>query len=310
MTDHETRPQIKPLHPKASGFYKSGLFSNLNKFEELEARISSLSNDKQKGDAFEVFAEAYLMTQRRNDAAQVWPLGSVPLDILNELNISIMDYGVDGIFKTQLRGLSAYQVKYRTKRPRLTWTELSTFLGHADSTSIQCRVLITNCDDLPPVLIGKERFFCIRGSDLDRLEVKDFHSIEAWLAGAAFELTRKMPLPHQVEALSKLLPAFNESDRISAIMACGTGKTLVALWVAERIQALKIIILLPSLALIRQSLHEWLHETSLPALTYLCVCSDPSVKEGNDSLATNQSDLDFEVTTATQNVRDFLDCLW
>ena len=69
----------------------------------------------------------------------------------------------------------------------------------------------------------------------------------------------------------------------------------------------KILILLPSLALLRQTLHEWLRETHLPNLAYLCVCSDPTVKEGIDALTTQQSDLDFQVSTDAASVRSFLD---
>ena len=65
--------------------------------------------------------------------------------------------------------------------------------------------------------------------------------------------------------------------------------------------------MLPSLALLRQTLHEWLRETRLPSLAYLCVCSDPTVKEGIDSLTTQQSDLDFQVSTDAASVRRFLD---
>jgi predicted helicase len=135
-------------------------------------------------------------------------------------------------------------------------------MGLADSPEIRSRVLFTNCDDLPSVLNDRQGFFCIRGSDLDRLEVDDFRAIEAWLADAAFTASRKQPLPHQMEALDALLPALETHDRVTAIMACGTGKTLVSLWVAERRQASKILVLVPSLALLRQMLHEWLRETS------------------------------------------------
>jgi superfamily II DNA or RNA helicase len=69
----------------------------------------------------------------------------------------------------------------------------------------------------------------------------------------------------------------------------------------------KILVLLPSLALLRQTLHEWLRETRLSNLAYLCVCSDPTVKEGIDALATPQSDLDFQVSTDAASVRRFLD---
>ncbi len=180
-------------------------------------------------------------------------------------------------------------------------------MGLADSPQIGSRVLITNCDELPPVLNERQGFFCIRGSDLERLELDDFRAIDAWLADSAFITSKKQPQPHQIEALDALLPALETSDRVSAIMACGTGKTLVALWVAERREANRILVLLPSLALLRQVVHEWLHESSLPSLAYLCVCSDPTVTDGLDSLATAQSDLDFQVSTDTASVRGFLD---
>ena len=295
-----------PFHPKAKEFFKAGLFSGLKSFDELEKRIATFDDDKRKGDSFEVFAEAYLATQRKHDAEKIWPLNAVPLEILRKLGFSEKDYGVDGVFKTHLGHHNAYQVKFRSLRKPLTWRELSTFTGLADSPHIHSRLLITNCDELPDVLNERQGFFCIRGSDLDRLTAEDFQAIEYWLAESAFVLPKKQPHPHQEEALAALIPALREYDRVSAIMACGTGKTLVTLWTAERLEASKILVLLPSLALLRQTLHEWLRETNFPALTYLCVCSDPTVKEDIDKLETKQADLDFEVTTNVRNVRDFL----
>jgi hypothetical protein len=61
------------IHPKAKEFEKNGLFAGLSSFEELEKRIASIPENKGKGDAFEVFAEAYLATQRKHDAHQFWP---------------------------------------------------------------------------------------------------------------------------------------------------------------------------------------------------------------------------------------------
>ncbi|MEN9573122.1 MAG: hypothetical protein RL514_977 [Verrucomicrobiota bacterium] len=297
----------KAQHPKAASFVRQRLFADVSTFAELETRIAALPEEQARGNAFEVFAEAYLATQRKHDATKVWPLGSVPSRILQSLGLAVQDYGVDGVVETALGQLNAYQVKFRTGRPALAWRELSTFMGLADSPQIVSRVLFTNCDDLPPVLNERQGFFCIRGSDLDRLEAADFQAIEAWLADAAFVAPRKQPQPHQTEALDALLPALAQHDRVSAIMACGTGKTLVALWVVERLAARRILVLLPSLALVRQTLHEWLHETSLPSLAYLCVCSDPTVKDGLDALATAQCDLDFQVTTNRASVREFLD---
>ena len=294
-------------HPKAAAFVRQSLFAAVTNFAEFEARIMALPDEQSRGDAFEVFAEAYLATQRKHDAAQVWPLASVPTKTLQTLGLATQDYGVDGVFQTLLGHFNAYQVKFRSQRPALTWRELSTFMGLADSPHIRSRVLLTNCDDLPAVLNERQGFFCIRGSDLDRLEADDFRALEAWLANAAFVAPKKQPLPHQIEGLDALLPALETHDRVSAIMACGSGKTLLALWIAERRQAARILVLVPSPALLRQILHEWLRETSLLSLAYLCVCSDPTVKEGLDSLSTAQSDLDFQVSTDAASVRGFLD---
>lgn len=297
----------KALHPKAAAFVSQNLFAGLNSFTELENRIAALPDKQSRGDAFEVFAEAYLATQRSHEAAHVWPLNAVPSTVLQQLNLASKDYGIDGVFQTQLGQLNAYQVKFRTDRPALTWRELSTFMGLADSPQIGSRVLITNCDELPSIINERQGFFCIRGSDLDRLEADDFHAIEAWLADSAFIASRKTPKQHQQEALAALLPALEQHDRVSAIMACGTGKTLVALWTVEQMQVDRVLVLVPSLALLRQLLHEWLRETSLPNLAYLCVCSDKTVTEGVDSISTAQSDLDFPVSTDAANVRGFLD---
>lgn len=294
-------------HSKTGRFVQQRLFAGLSAFVELERRIADLPDEKSRGDAFEVFTEAYLATQRKHDAETVWPLPTVPTEILSSLQLAAQDYGVDGVLKTRLGKFSAYQVKFRSGRPALTWRDLSTFMGLADSPNIHSRILLTNCDDLPSVLNDRQGFFCIRGSDLDRLEPDDFKTIEAWLADSAYQAPKKTPQPHQTEALDKILPAFQEYDHVSAIMACGTGKTLVALWVAQKMRASRILVLVPSLALLRQILHEWLRETNLPALAYLCVCSDPTVKEGLDTIDTKQSDLDFQVSTNAASVREFLD---
>lgn len=44
-------------HSRAARFIKTGIFNGLNSFSELEKRISALPLEKERGDAFEVFAE-------------------------------------------------------------------------------------------------------------------------------------------------------------------------------------------------------------------------------------------------------------
>ena len=296
-----------PKHHKTSFFLKSGLFDNLSSFADLEDRISMLPTTIDIGDAFEVFAEAYFFTQKIEQAEEVYPFKSVPSGIKEELSLGTnqQDMGVDGVYKTTSGQFNAYQAKFRTRRPSLTWREISTFMGLTDN--VNQRVLFTNCNDMPSVINDRTGFHCIRGNDLDRLEKSDFETILKWLQSGEVEVERKTPLPHQDEAIKDILTALRVEDRATALMACGTGKTLVALWVAEQMTCQSILVLLPSLTLVRQTLHEWLRETEWQHLSYLCVCSDQTVASKElDSIKVNQSDLDFAVTTDTNTVKHFL----
>jgi len=296
-----------PKHHKTSFFLEAGLFDNLSRFVELEKRISELPTTVDVGDAFEVFAEAYFFTQKIEQAEEVWPFKSVPSDIKEELSLGTTqkDMGVDGVYHTISDGFNAYQAKFRTNRKPLTWSEISTFMGLTDK--VDQRVLFTNSNDITSVINERSDFHCIRGNDLDRLDKNDFDTIVKWLQSGNVEVERKTPLPHQVDAIKDILTALKIENRATALMACGTGKTLVALWVSEQMGCQHILVLLPSLTLVRQTLHEWLKETEWLHLSYLCVCSDPTVAGKElDSIKVNQSDLDFAVTTESNSVNQFL----
>ena len=62
-------------------------------------------------------------------------------------------------------------------------------------------------------------------------------------------------------------------------MPCGTGKSLTAYWIANALKANTILIAVPSLALVRQSLADWTREFLAHDVKpdWLCVCSDESV---------------------------------
>lgn len=292
-------------HSKAGRFVQQRLFSGLSAFIELEQRIAKLPDEKSCGDAFEVFAEAYLATQLVHQAREVWPGDTMLPSLQQRLRLPLKDMGVDGVFITTSDETACYQAKFRSGRPSLTWSELSTFFGLAD-VGVR-RLVFTNCDEIASVAEDRPGAVFVRGSDLDRLTADDFRVIEAWLAGSVASKMRKSPLLHQSTALAEILHGLGRHPRATALMACGSGKTLVALWAAERLNARTILVLLPSLALVRQTLHEWLHETNWPEVEYLCVCSDPTVQLEEDALVVRPSDLDFPVSTQSSDVRRFLE---
>ena len=293
-----------PRHPHARAAVLADLFNDLEMFVQLEQRIAALPNERLRGAAFEVFAEAWLATQRLSQARNIWPADSVPSEIQSILRLPLKDMGVDGVFDTRLDEYICYQAKFRTGRPSLAWGEIATFFGLADFAAE--RLLFTNCDDVSEIAEQRRDVVFVRGSDLDRLTPEDFRAISEWIAGAAAAIPKKTPKPHQEKAIKHILRAFETKPRVTALMACGTGKTLVALWAAERLQARSVLVLVPSLALVRQVLHEWLHETNWSEIEYLCVCSDESVDRGNDELVVRPSDVDFKVTTQSSVVREFL----
>jgi predicted helicase len=296
----------KSLHKKASVFISKGLFDQISEFRELESRISLLPTEQERGDAFEVFAEAFLNTQPIAQAHQVWPHDAIPT-ILKErfALVANRDMGVDGIFKTLSDEYHAYQAKFRNGRTPLKWSELATFMGLTDQ--ISQRLLFTNCDNFPPLMKERLGFYAIRGNDLDCLEPQCFNKIEGWLKRSQLKFKNKEPKAHQTKAIEAVISTLGQHDRATMVMPCGTGKTLVALWIAERMQCRNIIALFPTLSLIKQTLHEWLKESRFTKLSYICVCSDPTVKSENDSIVIRKSDLNFPVSTDSSNVKRFID---
>lgn len=291
-------------HKKAKHFLHHNLFGDVSSFSELEKRIENLVSNQDRGDAFEVFAQAYLATQQIVQAKAVWTFDDIPQKIKSSISIDThIDMGVDGVFEMSTGEQCAYQVKFRSGRPSLTWTELSTFMGLTEQ--VDKRVLFTNCDDIPDLMNDRSDFYCIRGSDLDRLGSDDFDAINAWLSDSEVELKHFAPKPHQKDALEAIHNEFHDADRATVVMACGTGKTLVQLWAAEMLNVKSVLVLLPSLALVRQTLHEWLKQTKWEHYSYLCVCSDSSVK-GSDEVIVKQSELDFPVTTNGAEVARYL----
>src|SRR5262249_18151153 len=81
-------------------------------------------------------------------------------------------------------------------------------------------------------------------------------------------------------------------------------------WAAEELKPKTVLVLLPSLTLLQQTLDEWSrHNNWGREFTYLCVCSDPTVaaRDANDPVRLNATDLEFRVDTSPDEVRRFIE---
>jgi superfamily II DNA or RNA helicase len=113
--------------------------------------------------------------------------------------------------------------------------------------------------------------------------------------------------PHQAEAHQAVVEVFRRSSRASVIAACGSGKTLIGLRVAEEYP--RNLILEPSLGMIRQALQDARDDGLLVGRRVICVCSDKTVAEheDQDEWTVSEADLGVPVTTDTATLRRLLE---
>ncbi len=116
---------------------------------------------------------------------------------------------------------------------------------------------------------------------------------------------RPEPREHQIEARSAVVQGLQTAERGQLIMACGTGKTYVTMWIKEALKAQRTLVLVPSLGLLSQLLRKWTFAAAVP-FEWLCVCSDQTVTKGHDDAIHSVGDLDVDVTSDADEVKRFL----
>lgn len=281
------------------------LFEGLATFRELERRIVALPEELQRGDALEVLVEAYLQTHPLFQVDQLWLVGQVPREVRKSLNLPSGQKSIDGVFKTRSGELVPYQVKFRTGRPQVTVREVSTFLGLTERA--KDRMLISNSDRYASDIENRDHLRILTGTYFDSLTRDELAAITCWLKGRPARPAPTTPLAHQRRAIKDITAALTAENRATAVMACGTGKTLVGLRVAESMESQTVLVLVPSLALLSQALADWSRDTVWgERFEYLCVCSDPSVSEAADQWTLRLTEAPFPVQTQPKVVRDFL----
>ena len=254
-------------------------------------------DERDRGRAFEPLVTKVLRTDPLYQAhfAEVWPWNEWPGRDGGDIGIDIVARRHDG-------GLAAIQCKCQD---RIDKHHIDSFLSEsqrrllgepyveryifstATEWSANAERAISRID--PPV--QRVDFFGLDGATIDW---------GTYLQDESAPLstrTRKQLRPHQVRAVDDVLAGFEANDRGRLIMACGTGKTLTALRLAERVAGLggRVLFAAPSLSLLAQSMREW----GADAKTFLrafAVCSDTKVGR-NDGDSTRIYDMPIPATT-------------
>jgi superfamily II DNA or RNA helicase len=254
-----------------------------SEFWEGTKRLSSTS---EKGAVFERLTQLYLQTvpEYQSELAHIWTLREVPPDVRKLLALPTLDEGIDFIARTRHGEYWAIQSKFRSQHDKpLTRKELGTFTGLAFNTCNNIVLAVVAHTASKPV---SKRHLMRNTTEigLDRWQSLDQ---EAWslivgkLKGRSAAPKARTPKPHQSAAVAAAKDHFvrDGAARGRLIMPCGTGKSLTAYWIAEALKAKTILIAVPSLALVRQSLTDWTREFLAHGIKpdWLCVCSDETV---------------------------------
>jgi len=240
--------------------------------------------DGEKGRAFERLIQLYLQSQPeyRTTLQEVWLLRDVPAKVRKAINLPYLDEGIDLIARDRRGKYWAIQAKFRTQHDQpLTRRELSTFTALAFNTcrNISLAVIAHTC--AKPV--SKHHLLRdTREIGLDRWQSADWSLIVRNLKSKRdVRPAARKPRPDQVRAINAAKTHFlrNKETRGRLIMPCGTGKSLIAFWTAEALKAKTIVVAVPSLGLIRQSVADWTREFLAKGQKpdWICVCSDDSV---------------------------------
>lgn len=136
----------------------------------------------------------------------------------------------------------------------------------------------------------------------------DWEKLDKGIHGEASRTPKKTLRLHQKESLEKTHEHFKNADRGKLIMACGTGKTFNSLRIAEHETDGKglILFLVPSIALLGQTLREWSADANEP-INAICICSDPEISRNRtkNEDTDNFSIVDLALPAST-NTKDIL----
>ena len=190
-----------------------------------------------------------------------------------------------------------------------TFTELSFSICKNISLALVC----TPADHFSYKLkkfYGAKISFCA-GDNFRDLDKEFFSLIHSSLEGNKKAVKPIEPRDHQIRAIINAVEHFQDLDksRGKMVMPCGSGKSLTAYWIAQKLDPQKILIAVPSLSLVRQTLEVWARESlaNKKAIRWICICSDSSIKDTtSDDIETFSQDLGVEIATEPNKIARWL----
>lgn len=276
--------------------------------------------ERDKGTRFERLICNYLKTSRKYSELldSVWMWENFPF----RKDFGGKDTGIDLVAKTKTNEYWAIQCKCYAEDTVIDKPAVDSFLATSSRTFLDengnkirfsnrlwiattekwgknAEESIQNQD--PPVTV-------LNAFDIEADTTVDWDKLDNNLHGFEARLSEKRsPRSHQLEAMKKAHEYYKAHDRGKLIMACGTGKTYTSLQIVEQETNNKglILVLVPSIALINQTLNEW-YISSKENIYSICVCSDSTAsrqrKNSQDDSTENINDLAMPACTNAEKI--------
>ncbi len=275
-------------------------------------------SERDKGDRFERLMQAYLLTdpQYTSKLKKVW--------LWNEFHgkddLGGGDTGIDLVALTFDGDYWAIQCKCYQEDSIIDKPSVDSFLSTSSrefkneqlkTAKFSHRLWISTTNKWGPnatEAIKNQNPPVTRINLYDLVEAPvDWEKLEKGIHGEASRSAKKSLRPHQTEAVELTNKHFKKNDRGKLIMACGTGKTFTSLRVAEKETKGKglILFLVPSIALLGQTLREWSADAD-EEINAICICSDPEISKkktkNDDSDSFSVVDLALPASTNTKDI--------
>lgn len=294
MSEQQNQPSGSPVAGEAASR------SVYDILDELRGLATSKSD---KGARFEKLMKAFFRTDPiwADQFEDVWLWTEWPG------NGGKHDTGIDLVAKPRVGdGLVAIQCKFYEPSTTISKDDIDTFLSASGKLGFTGRIVVSTTqkwsshaeDTIRGQQIPVQR---VGMPDLEASPI-DWSKFSVDAPGKLALSTKKSPRAHQVEAIEGAIKGFTDHERGQLIMACGTGKTLTSLRLAEQLVGAggSVLFLVPSISLLSQSLREWASQATVE-LAPLAVCSDPKVsRDVADVEDISTVDLALPATTNTE----------
>lgn len=295
----------------------------MSHFENVINRYRNQSHSEaDKGKRFERLMQAMLRTipPYCNELQQVWLWNEFPF----RQSISLHDTGIDLVALTNDNQYWAIQCKCYRAHAKIDKEAVDTFLATSSRSFkddegnlhyFSFRLWIDTTDG-GFTSHAAESFSgqAIPASVLHLAELAempvDWEELDKGISGTKAITEHKHLLDHQKDALEAAVNYYKGHDRGKLIMACGTGKTFTSLRIAETLTNHgKLLFLVPSIALLGQTLREWSFDAQQP-IRPMCICSDSEVSrthtKDDDTNITTVEELAFPASTSVEQIKQQL----